>query len=70
MEPFTDAAPAPAPVMPTLKTFSPVTASTAYGVEKDRWNVVSFAPVTTTAVRLEITAQPGVSSGVIEWKIR
>ena len=48
----------------------PVTASTAYGVEKDRWNVVSFAPVTTTAVRLEITAQPGVSSGVIEWKIR
>lgn len=48
----------------------PVNAASPFGVEKDRWNVLSFAPVTTTAVRLEITAQAGVSSGVIEWKIR
>jgi hypothetical protein len=39
-------------------------------VEKDKWNVVSFKAVTTSAVRLEVTAQQGVSSGVIEWKIR
>ena len=48
----------------------PVEASSAYTVDRDKWNVLSFRSVTTTAVRLEITAQAGVSSGVIEWKIK
>jgi DUF1680 family protein len=50
--------------------WKPVESPSAYTVEKDKWNVVSFKPVTTTAVRLEVTAQQGVSSGVIEWKIK
>lgn len=50
--------------------WKPVEGVSGYTVEKDKWNVVSFKPVTTTAVRLEITAQQGVSSGVIEWKIK
>lgn len=50
--------------------WKPVESPSAYTVEKDTWNVVSFTSVKTTAVRIEITAQPGVSSGVIEWKIR
>jgi DUF1680 family protein len=50
--------------------WKPVEGATAYAVDKDKWNVVSFKPVTTTAVRLEVTAQQGVSSGVIEWKIK
>ena len=50
--------------------WKPVDGASAYTVEKDKWNVVSFKSVTTTAVRLEVSAQPGVSSGVIEWKIR
>ena len=50
--------------------WKPVEASSGYTVAKDKWNVVSFKSVTTTAVRLEITAQQGVSSGVIEWKIK
>jgi DUF1680 family protein len=50
--------------------WKPVEGASAYTVDKDKWNVVSFKPVTTTAVRIEITAQQGVSSGVIEWKIK
>jgi len=36
------------------ETWRPVTARGAYGVEKDRFNHVEFAPVTTTAVRIEV----------------
>lgn len=50
--------------------WTPVANTSPYTVALDRYNVVTFAPVTTTAIRLEITAQQGVSSGVIEWKIR
>ncbi len=50
--------------------WKPVESPSAYTVERDKWNVISFKPVTTTAVRIEITAQQGVSSGVIEWKIK
>lgn len=35
----------------------PVTAHAAYGAEKDRFNSVSFDPVMTTAVRLEVEPQ-------------
>lgn len=48
----------------------PVETTAPYTVALDRYNVVTFKPVTTTAVRLEVTAQAGVSSGVIEWKIK
>lgn len=50
--------------------WKPVENATPYTVALDKYNVVTFKPVTTTAVRLEITAQQGVSSGVIEWKIK
>lgn len=39
------------------------------GVEKDRFNVASFAPVETTAVRVEVDLRPGASAGVLEWRI-
>jgi len=41
-----------------------------YGVEKDRYNSVGFAPVNTSALRLEITAQAQYSSGVQEWRVK
>ena len=50
--------------------WKPVVNPSPYTVALDKYNVVIFAPVNTTAVRLEVTAQQGVSSGVIEWKIR
>jgi hypothetical protein len=48
----------------------PVEPAGAYGVEKDRYNRVSFKPVTTTALRLEVTMQPNWSAGIQEWKVK
>jgi hypothetical protein len=50
-------------------TFRPVTATGGYGVDKDRYNTVTFAPVTTTALKLEIQLQEGFSGGLLEWKV-
>jgi len=50
--------------------WKPVEAKSAYPVDKDRYNVVTFTPVTTTGLRLEVTMQPQFSAGVQEWKVR
>jgi hypothetical protein len=50
--------------------WKPVEAAGAYGVERNKYNVVAFQPVTTTALRLELQAQPAVSIGVQEWKVK
>jgi DUF1680 family protein len=50
--------------------WKPVAGAAEYGVAKDRYNRVVFTPVTTTAVRLEVTMQPEWSAGVQEWKLR
>jgi len=41
----------------------------AYGVEKDKYNVVKFSPVTTTALKLELKMQKDFSAGLQEWKV-
>jgi uncharacterized protein len=51
-------------------TWKPVDAREAYGVEKDTYNRVTFAPVETSGLRLELTMQPDWSAGVQEWKVR
>jgi hypothetical protein len=48
----------------------PVAPRGAYGTERNRYNPVAFEPVTTTAMRLEVTMQDGWSAGVQEWKVR
>jgi hypothetical protein len=35
----------------------------------DRFNRAEFAPVTTTALRLEIQLQEGSSAGILEWRV-
>jgi uncharacterized protein len=50
--------------------WKPVDVKGPYGVEKDRYNAVTFTPVTTTGLRLEVTMQPQWSAGVQEWKVR
>jgi DUF1680 family protein len=50
--------------------WKPVTTSGAYGTELNKYNVIAFAPVTTSGLRLEITMQPNFSAGVIEWKVK
>ena len=48
----------------------PVEAATPYGVQKDAWNRLTFKPVTTTALRLELVMQPTFSAGLQEWKVK
>ena len=50
--------------------WKPVDALGPYGVELNKYNIVSFKTVTTPALRLEVTAQKDFSSGVIEWKVK
>ncbi|MCX6877808.1 MAG: glycoside hydrolase family 127 protein [Verrucomicrobia bacterium] len=48
--------------------WKPVVATGDYGVARDQYNKVTFAPVTTAALRIEAQLQPGFSAGVLEWK--
>ena len=50
--------------------WKPVEAAGEYGVARDAYNTVRFKPVTTSALRLELVMQPGVSAGVQEWKVK
>jgi hypothetical protein len=50
--------------------WKPVETAESYGVEKDRFNKVRFKPVTTSALRLEVTMQKDWSAGLHEWKVK
>jgi hypothetical protein len=50
--------------------WKPVASSDAFGVARDRYNTVTFSPVVTSGLRLEVTMQPERSTGVQEWKVR
>lgn len=50
--------------------WKPVENREAYPVEKDRYNRMTFKPVTTTGLRLEVTMQPNWSAGIQEWKVK
>jgi hypothetical protein len=49
--------------------WKPVENAGAWGVEKDRYNKVSFKPVSTSGLRLEVTMQQKWSAGVAKWKL-
>ena len=49
--------------------WQPVAAQGDYAVAKDKWCEVSFAPVTTTALRLVVKLPQGWAAGVHEWKV-
>ncbi len=51
-------------------TWKPVETPDAFAVERDAWNVVTFKPVATGALRLEVVMQSGFSAGVQEWKVK
>jgi DUF1680 family protein len=48
----------------------PVSAAGPYGTAKNAWNTVSFRPVRTKTLRLEVKLQDHWSVGVHEWKIK
>ena len=47
----------------------PVEAHGPYGLAKDAWNEVAFAPVATDALRLVVQLPEGWAAGVHEWKV-
>ena len=51
-------------------SWKPVETQDSFGVLTDRYNDVSFAPVTTSGLRLEVTLQAGWSAGLQEWKVQ
>jgi hypothetical protein len=50
--------------------WTPVDAKGPYGLQKDAYNTVAFAPVTTSALRLEVTQPAEFAAGIHEWKVR
>ena len=46
-----------------------VASPSSYGVEKDKFNKVTFDLVQTTALRLEVQLQSDFSAGILEWRI-
>ena len=49
--------------------WKPVTGVSDYTTEMDRFNRVTFAPVETKALRIEVQLQPEWSGGILEWRI-
>jgi uncharacterized protein len=50
--------------------WKPVATSESYGVEQNRYNKVTFKPITTNLLRLEVTLQTEWSAGIQEWKVK
>ena len=49
--------------------WKPVTGASAYGAQMDRFNQVTFDPVETKALRLEVQLQSDWSGGILEWRV-
>ena len=47
----------------------PVTTKSECGVKPNQFNRVTFEPVITTGLRLEVQLQPKFSGGILEWKM-
>ncbi|MBN2294557.1 MAG: glycoside hydrolase family 127 protein, partial [Pirellulales bacterium] len=47
----------------------PVTGASEYGIAMDKMNRVTFKPVTTSELRLEVQLQEGWSGGILEWRV-
>jgi hypothetical protein len=50
-------------------TWKQVGGASGYPVATDRFNAVTFTPVTTTALRIVVQLAPGVSGGVLQWTV-
>ena len=49
--------------------WKPVEGASPCGVEKDKFNKVTFAPVEAAGLRIEVELQPKFSGGILEWKV-
>ncbi len=49
--------------------WKPLPDVSSYPVEKDRFNKITFQPIETDGVRIEIQLLPDYSTGIFEWKV-
>jgi hypothetical protein len=49
--------------------WQPVRDPSDYGLVMDRFNRVTFEPVETKSLRIEVQLQPGWSGGILEWRV-
>lgn len=49
--------------------FKPVISASDYSVARDQYNKVTFTPVETSALRIEVQLQDGASGGILEWRV-
>jgi len=49
--------------------FKPVETESDFSTKGDQYNRVTFKPVETTALRIEVQLQPDFSGGILEWRI-
>ena len=49
--------------------WKPVVGASAYGTGLNRYNRVTFTPVKTRGLRLEVQLQKGFSGGLLRWKL-
>jgi uncharacterized protein len=49
--------------------WKPVETSDTFDVDRDKYNKISFQPVKTTGLRLEVKMRPGWSAGIEEWTV-
>lgn len=49
--------------------WTPVEAETDFDTKRDKYNIVKFKPVKTTALRIEVQLQQKFSGGILEWKV-
>jgi len=50
--------------------WKPVEPAADCGTKPDMYNALSFKPVATTALRLQVRLQPSFSGGILEWLVR
>jgi hypothetical protein len=50
--------------------WKPVAGASEYGGKMDQFNRVTFTPVRTAALRIEVQLQADWSGGILEWKVR
>lgn len=56
-------------VQDARKRWVPVDTADPYGVELDRYNRVTFKPVSTPAIRMMVRPRKGDSAGILAWKV-
>jgi uncharacterized protein len=49
--------------------WAPVENPSGFGIEPDKFNEVTFTPVTTSALRIEVQLKPDVSAGICQWQV-